>query len=162
MSKSARSWVCIASPPALLAEARWFPNGQSNTCASKPRHMNHYLRRQLPRASSGLSSKGWQRRTLAGRVEKRREPPGKQPGGETGATASFSFCMCSLGGPCTWMINQTELVTTVRDYIEDPAFRLRTDIEVGLLKDLRHCLSALTMLLPANKAATMLVPEGSD
>jgi hypothetical protein len=35
-------------------------------------------------------------------------------------------------------------------------------IKVGLLKDFRHYMSALTMLLPANKAATMIVPEGSD
>ena len=30
------------------------------------------------------------------------------------------------------------------------------------LMDFRHCISALTMLLPANKAATMIVLEVSD
>jgi hypothetical protein len=52
------------------------------------------------------------------------------------------------------MTNQTELVI-----VSILGFFI---IKVGLLKDFRHYISALTMLLPANKAATMIVPEGSE
>ena len=34
--------------------------------------------------------------------------------------------------PCTWMINQTELVTTVRDYISRPSFQAQDGHKSGI------------------------------
>jgi hypothetical protein len=51
------------------------------------------------------------------------------------------------------LLSQHELIPAILSYF------IR---KVGLLKDFRHRMSALTMLLPANKAATMIVPEVSD